>query len=378
MKATIVLFAILFIIFSYRAPAFAMGGSHPPGPVPAQNGWPEGLVDLLNRDERVNGIWVNANDFFYFAGDTEAFNECLEQYAALKNTPLRLILHPGVGMTGGLGDEPDIPFEWEVKALRWHDEPIERSIVPTLVIMELWLGGLVQLDKIKVPLNVEVISGGEIENFIAEHKATCKKEIPPLAVRCNAVKWEIPVGSSDSYPAALREIQKELILSGEKVVSEIEASLEESLNLRRIAAEVVAKWPSDKSRAILVRLVKDEDGIVASQAAYYLGEVGGKELLNPLLAAVRHADVNVRHAALNALAKDSYYVANSYGAVVAVGLKDLESFVRESAVGLIAEFRGEELINKGLEHLRIIAVNDKDEKVRQAANIAIRILEARK
>lgn len=218
-------------------------------------------------------------------------------------------------------------------------------------------------------------SAGEIEKFITAHKAKRRKEIPPLAARCNTVKWEIPTGSSDLYPAALREIQKDL--SGREVVSEIEASLEESLNLRRIAAEVVAKWPSDKTRTILARLVKDEDGIVASQAAYYLGEVGGKELLNPLLAAVRNADANVRHAALNALARHSDYVANSYGAVDAVGLKDKSPIVRESAVRLMAEFRGEKLIHKALEYLRKIAVDDEDERVRQAAKKAIRILEAR-
>ena len=120
--------------YAHNAPAFTMGGDHPPGPVHAQDGWPEGLVELLNREEHVHGIWVNANDFFYFAGDIEAFNECLKKYAMLKNTPHRLVIHPGVGMTGSLGDEPNIPFEWEVRVMRWHDDP---SGVPTLVTMEL-------------------------------------------------------------------------------------------------------------------------------------------------------------------------------------------------------------------------------------------------
>lgn len=33
MKLTIFFLAILFVILSYRVPAFAMGGDHPPGPV---------------------------------------------------------------------------------------------------------------------------------------------------------------------------------------------------------------------------------------------------------------------------------------------------------------------------------------------------------
>ena len=374
MKGTMVLLTILFVLLAYRAPVFAMGGDHPPGPVHAQNGWPEGLVELLNRGERIHGIWVNANDFFYFAGDTDAFNECLEQYAVLKNTPLRLILHPGMGMTGSLGDEKNIPFEWEISVMRWHDDP---SGVPTLVTMELWLGGLVQLDKIRVPLNVEVKAGREIAKFIAEHKSKRKTATPPLAARCNAIKWEVPAGSSDSYPAGLREIQKELISSGREVLPEIEASLEESLNLRRIAAKIVAEWPNDKTRAILSRLSKDEDSAVASQAVYYLGETGGKEVQPYLLDAIKHADANVRHTALNALSRNGLGGAVEYLAAAAC-LYDAAPFARESAVSLMAETRETRLIENAIKHLRNIATDDKDERVRQAANKAIRVLDARK
>ena len=374
MKATIVFFAILVVMLAPHAPVFAWGGNHPPEPVHPQDEWPAGLAELLNREERVHGYWVNANDFFFFAGDTDAFNEFLERYATLKNTPLRLVLHPGVGMTGSVGVGRDIPFEWRVSVEKWHSDP---SKAPTLVTMELWLGGLVQLKKIEVPLSVEVKSGGEIEAFIAEHKTKRKALKPPLAELCNTVKWEIPVGSSDLFPAALREIQRELIASGKGALPEIEASLERSLNLRRIAAKVLAKWSSDKTRAILVQLIKDKDGTVASQAAFYLGEVGGKEVYKPLLDATKHADANVRHAALNALARTSGYGADAYRAAVAC-LDDKEYFVRESAVGLIAEVRGENLINEGIKHLRKISVSNKHERIRQAADRAIKLLEARK
>jgi len=106
-----------------------------------------------------------------------------------KNTPawlseldaLRLVLHPGAGMTGSVGLEKNIPFEWRVSVEKWHSDP---SKAPTLVTMELCslrsvvcrktqttkaLGGMVRLDRIKVPLNIEVKSGGEIEKFVAEH-----------------------------------------------------------------------------------------------------------------------------------------------------------------------------------------------------------------
>lgn len=171
MKKTVVFFTIMLVILAHSVPAFARGGSHRPGPVHAQDDWPTGLVELLNRGGRVNGNFINANDFFFFAGDSEAFNAFIKQYATLKNTPLRLILHSGVGMTGSLSGEQNIPFEWKVSAERWHDDP---SGAPTLVTMELRLGGLVQLDKIKIPPDVEVKSGGEIEKFVAGHEAKRK------------------------------------------------------------------------------------------------------------------------------------------------------------------------------------------------------------
>ena len=167
MKRTIIFLAILLAVLAYSAPVFAMGGEIPPGQVNVQPDWPRELVELLTGQDTANGIWINANDFYYYAGDTDTFNEVLKKYAELRNTPLKLILHPGRGMTGSLGDEPNIPFEWEVRVMRWHDDPSE---VPLLVTLELWLGGQIQLEDVKVPLNIQVKSGGELEKFVEIHE----------------------------------------------------------------------------------------------------------------------------------------------------------------------------------------------------------------
>jgi hypothetical protein len=167
MRKMIALLAIMLAALGYSAFVFAMGGDIPAGQVNIQPDWPAELVELLTCQDTVNGIWVNANDFYYYAGDTDTFNEILKQYAKLGNTPLRLVLHPGRGMSGSLGDEADIPYEWQVGVMRWHDDPSE---APLLVTMQLWLGGQVQLGSVKVPLNIEVESGGEIEEFIEIHE----------------------------------------------------------------------------------------------------------------------------------------------------------------------------------------------------------------
>jgi hypothetical protein len=158
--------------------AFGLGREYAPGqPVMAQPDWPEGLVDLLNREGRVHGYMINANDWFFYAGDTDAFNEFLAQYAQLEGTPLILVLHVGQGkVTPWHEDAEEIPFEWQVSVLRrgWTErvpEAAEEGELACVALVDLWLGCFIELEKLEVPLNVTVKSGGEIEAFIEAHQA---------------------------------------------------------------------------------------------------------------------------------------------------------------------------------------------------------------
>src|SRR5262245_8593182 len=77
-----------------------------------------------------------------------------------------------------------------------------------------------------------------------------------LAARCEAVKWTQPAeGSSDLLPPGLRKIADELVATGKGTLPRIDGALSRSLNLRRIAPEVVAHWPCDQSRGVLLRLL---------------------------------------------------------------------------------------------------------------------------
>ena len=93
-------------------------------------------------------------------------------------------------------------------------------------------------------------------------------KIPGLARRCNQIKWEIDPGSSDTVPRDLRYIQRELKQWGPSILMLLQEAMPHSTNLRCIAANVVAKWPSDQARAILISLVRDPDGKIAGPAAY--------------------------------------------------------------------------------------------------------------
>ena len=175
-KATIAI-AVVLISLVCCVWVFGWGADHPlDQPVGWSPDWPEGTRELVNREGRVHGYFVNACDIPFFAGDTNAFNEFLEQYAVLRDTPLTLVLHPGRGMAGSPWDkEKKIPFEWQVNILcrgwsRRYPEPPTADEAKYVVLPELWLGGQIELDKVKVPLNVEVKSSGKIERFIAAHE----------------------------------------------------------------------------------------------------------------------------------------------------------------------------------------------------------------
>lgn len=173
---SVVLGAVLIVLVPV-ASILGLGANHPKDyRVTDQDGWPKGLAALVNDSSRVHGFFINANDFFFYSGNSEAFNVFMERYAKLTDIPLVLVLHPGVGRTGGLGEEKNIPCEWAMSIIRrgWGaDMPkeFEKSPSKVLVNISLHLGGKVRLDELDVPLNVKVRSGGEIDQFIATHEA---------------------------------------------------------------------------------------------------------------------------------------------------------------------------------------------------------------
>jgi hypothetical protein len=121
-------------------------------------GWPRGLDDILNRGKKVYGFWADWVDHFYYKDSTEAFNRLLEQCATLTDTPLSLVLHPGTGVMNRIGGrEGTISFDWMVK--------VDRSVPKTEVIVELWVGGQVEQDKVNVPPGFKRSSGGSVRGL---------------------------------------------------------------------------------------------------------------------------------------------------------------------------------------------------------------------
>ncbi|MCI0343312.1 MAG: HEAT repeat domain-containing protein [Planctomycetales bacterium] len=210
--------------------------------------------------------------------------------------------------------------------------------------------------------------------------APAAQDVPPLAQRCEAVAWGRPpmkevLLEEDLVPAGLRAIAKELVAAGPGSLASVEESLPHSRNLRRIAAKVVAEWPGDRSRALLLRLLSDPDEPTAESAAFHLGIVGGKEVVPALLKAAADGFPMLRHNALNSLgwlgrADEALEVGKA-------GLTHWESSVRHSAAQLLEKVEGSGSIRDALEALRRHALKEPEPGARKASERAIRILQAK-
>jgi hypothetical protein len=143
--------------------ALALGSDHPADrPISAQPEWPAGLHGLLSHAGRVHGYFVNANDYFFYAGDAKALNEAIKAYAALKDTPLTLVLHPGKGAARSpWSKEKPRDCDWKINVYRrgWHPEaPVIPGVAKAgyVVSVEVWIDGQVKLDKLVVPHKIQL------------------------------------------------------------------------------------------------------------------------------------------------------------------------------------------------------------------------------
>ena len=168
--------AVAGIILALLIPtvAWALGSDHPKQPV-NNDKWPKGLAELVNADNRVHGYFVNWEDVFFFRGDTASLNAFLNGYAQLPDTKLKVVLHPGkLEVSSPWDKQPrDVAADWKLYATPFTRDQVQAAGVkpgPFVTRIDIWLGASIRLDEIRVPANVLVESGGEIESFVKRHK----------------------------------------------------------------------------------------------------------------------------------------------------------------------------------------------------------------
>jgi hypothetical protein len=160
------------------AEVFALGSDHPKGPVSGNELWPAGLAEVASHPDRVHGFWVNETDVFFYNGDSKAFNEFMDGYSKLKGAALRVVLHPGTKKARSPWDKTDRdPVAW---SLTGSSRPLnefgaQKAGSRYYTRVDVWLGSQVKPEELRIPAHVEVLSGGEIEKFIAERQGQQKK-----------------------------------------------------------------------------------------------------------------------------------------------------------------------------------------------------------
>jgi hypothetical protein len=124
--------------------------------------------ELVKGQAPVHGYWVNEVDVFFYAGDTKAFNKFAASYGQLKKVSLKVVIHPGIQKARSPWDKADrnIPVTWRYYVSARDGTPGKPA--PTQV--DVWLGSQIDLQELRIPANVEVVSGGEIEKFVADRK----------------------------------------------------------------------------------------------------------------------------------------------------------------------------------------------------------------
>ena len=170
---------VVLLSLAIAAKCYALAGSHPSGKLPlVHSDWPQELLDLVNSDGRVAGSWVNGADYFWYAGDTDAFNTFVKQYAELTQTPLSVVIHASRPSKRRAADkEPE--FDWSLVSVRrgWGVplDPARPKDDPGYVVtVHVWLGHQIELERMQIPPNIDVSSGGEIETFIESRRASAK------------------------------------------------------------------------------------------------------------------------------------------------------------------------------------------------------------
>jgi hypothetical protein len=154
-----------------------LAGDYPPHErITQQPEWPEGFADLVNDRWRVWGHWVNASEFFHYAGRVEALNKMLESYGRLQDTPLTVVLHAGRRpMTGPIGEEPRLNYDWELNIIRrgWgvpRDPRLPADKPGSVATVHVWLSDDITLDGLVIPEHITVQSAGDIERFIEDRR----------------------------------------------------------------------------------------------------------------------------------------------------------------------------------------------------------------
>jgi HEAT repeat protein len=169
-------------------------------------------------------------------------------------------------------------------------------------------------------------------------------------------------------------------MSGTELSEEVKKLIadlkDEDKNVRRKAAQFLARTKDARVVEPLIVAVIDPDPDVSSQAAYSLGLIG-TPAVEPLIAALKHQDQHVRKAAINALGR----IGDVRAAKPLIkALRDSDSSVRQEVpmalgnIGANAKMRRNIEVTSQLIETLIITLKGKDASVCNESAMALELL----
>ncbi len=170
-----------------------MGGDYLDNQRVSELSWPAGMADLVNSTNRIGGLWVNAEDIFFFSGMATNFSTFLSAYSAIESVDRhQLILHEGAGEAYMLGGKGRRPCDWELfgSPKSWlvgHAAIAQGTNVITarelaanntnyVLEVHFWTGGKIALAQLAIPKNVE-FAGDCFKNFEAITNGMTRTEV---------------------------------------------------------------------------------------------------------------------------------------------------------------------------------------------------------
>ena len=144
-----------------------MGSNHKPGDLPPHSGWPVGVYEAVNQPNRVHGYWINSSDILFYKGSNTDLQKMTTELVNAKVAAVQVVLHACAGVAKSPWSKDRIDTaDWSVTIS--GDYAVTKT--QDKIRIDLWLGGSLTLDKLRLPKSVTIKSGGEIDSYIKRHR----------------------------------------------------------------------------------------------------------------------------------------------------------------------------------------------------------------
>lgn len=129
--------------------------------------WP-GIMPVVNHPSRVYHRWVNGNEHCYFQGDTTTLNEVLQKFAATPEKVHEIVLRPGPATVSSFDQTKTMNFNWNLHLVGGIASFMSKKDQGGLIwnkhpILTVYVGGAIQLDKIKIPQGINLLQLADLE-----------------------------------------------------------------------------------------------------------------------------------------------------------------------------------------------------------------------